>query len=42
VPGGPAERRRLDASQRSALNLVEVDGQLYNNHWYVLIAARRP
>ena len=33
---------RLDASQRSALNLVEVDGQLYNNHWYVLIAARRP
>jgi len=30
---------RLDDDQRRALNLVEVDGQLYSNHWYVMIAA---
>ncbi len=31
----------LDARQRAAFNLVEVDGELHHNHWFVLIAARR-
>ncbi|MFI5395864.1 MAG: class I SAM-dependent methyltransferase [Candidatus Binatia bacterium] len=31
---------RLDPGQRAALNLVEIDGQLHLNHWYVLIAAK--
>lgn len=30
---------RLDESQREAFNLAEVDGELYLNHWYVMIAA---
>jgi ubiquinone/menaquinone biosynthesis C-methylase UbiE len=30
----------LDATQRAALNLVEVDGELHLTHWYVLLAAR--
>jgi ubiquinone/menaquinone biosynthesis C-methylase UbiE len=30
---------QLDAVQREALNLVRVDGQLYLNHWYVMVAA---
>jgi DNA-directed RNA polymerase specialized sigma24 family protein len=29
----------LDETQRTALNLADVDGQPYLNHWYVLIAA---
>jgi ubiquinone/menaquinone biosynthesis C-methylase UbiE len=29
----------LDQAQRAALNLVDVAGQPYLNHWYVLIAA---
>lgn len=31
----------LNARQRAALNLVEIDGQPHLNHWYVLIAAKR-
>jgi ubiquinone/menaquinone biosynthesis C-methylase UbiE len=31
----------LDEAQRTALNLADVDGQPYLNHWYVLIAATR-
>jgi ubiquinone/menaquinone biosynthesis C-methylase UbiE len=31
---------RLDAVQKQALNLVESDGQLYLDHWYVMVAAR--
>lgn len=31
----------LDAAQRAAFNLVEKDGGLYLNHWYVTVAARR-
>jgi ubiquinone/menaquinone biosynthesis C-methylase UbiE len=31
----------LDQAQRAALNLGEVAGQPYLNHWYVLIAATR-
>jgi len=30
---------QLNAQQREALNLREVDGQLYLNHWYVMISA---
>jgi SAM-dependent methyltransferase len=30
---------RLNAAQREALNLVKVDGQLYLNHWYVMVSA---
>lgn len=36
---------RLDAlneQQRQALNLAEVNGELYINHWYVLLAATSP
>lgn len=29
----------LDAAQRKAFNLVEKDGQLHLNHWFVLLAA---
>jgi hypothetical protein len=29
----------LNAVQRQAFNLVEREGQLYLNHWYVMIAA---
>jgi hypothetical protein len=32
---------RLDRRQREALNLVEVDGQMYINHWYVMLSARK-
>jgi ubiquinone/menaquinone biosynthesis C-methylase UbiE len=32
---------QLDDSQREALNLVEAAGQLYLNHWYVMVSARR-
>ena len=32
----------LNAYQRSVLNLIEQDGELYINHWYVLVAARKP
>jgi ubiquinone/menaquinone biosynthesis C-methylase UbiE len=32
----------LNAFQRSVLKLVEHEGELYINHWYVLIAARKP
>jgi ubiquinone/menaquinone biosynthesis C-methylase UbiE len=32
----------LDTSQRAALNLAVVEGQPYLDHWYVLIATRRP
>jgi len=31
----------LDDAQRAALNLIEVTGQPYLNHWYVLVAAAR-
>ncbi len=31
----------LDTKQREAFNLAEKDGELYLNHWYVTIAARR-
>lgn len=31
----------LDDHQREALNLREVGGQLYLNHWYVMLSARR-
>ncbi|MFI5396429.1 MAG: hypothetical protein ACHQ9S_12930 [Candidatus Binatia bacterium] len=30
----------LDAGQRARLNLTEIDGQPYLNHWYILIAAK--
>lgn len=29
----------LNESQRQAMNVVEKDGQIYSNHWYVMIAA---
>ena len=32
---------QLNDAQRAALNLVEVDGQLHLDHWYVMIAARK-
>ncbi|MBN1352978.1 class I SAM-dependent methyltransferase [candidate division KSB1 bacterium] len=32
--------RRLNDSQRFALNLIEIDGQAWINHWYVMIACR--
>lgn len=32
---------QLDDFQREALNLVEIDGWLYLNHWYVMVAARK-
>jgi ubiquinone/menaquinone biosynthesis C-methylase UbiE len=32
---------RLEAEQRGALNLKEVNGQLHLNHWYVMISARK-
>lgn len=32
---------KLDARQRSALNLLDVGGELHLNHWYVLVAARK-
>lgn len=32
---------RLDAQQREALNLKEVNGELRINHWYVLLSARK-
>jgi len=31
----------LDASQKEALNFVEIDGMPYFNHWYVVLSARR-
>lgn len=31
----------LSAAQREALNLVEKDGQLHLNHWFVLVAAAK-
>jgi ubiquinone/menaquinone biosynthesis C-methylase UbiE len=31
----------LSAGQRHKLALAEVDGELYSNHWYILIAARK-
>jgi ubiquinone/menaquinone biosynthesis C-methylase UbiE len=31
---------RLGVVQREALNLVELNGQPYLNHWYVMVAAR--
>ena len=31
---------RLNAPQKEALNLVKKHGELYLNHWYVMIAAR--
>ena len=30
----------LDAEQRQKLNLADVDGQPYLNHWYVMLSAR--
>jgi hypothetical protein len=29
----------LNESQRQAMNVVEKDGEIYLNHWYVMIAA---
>jgi ubiquinone/menaquinone biosynthesis C-methylase UbiE len=29
----------LNASQRKAMNVIEKDGEIYLNHWYVMIAA---
>jgi len=31
----------LTPAQREALDLREVDGELYSNHWYVMIAGRK-
>ena len=31
----------LDADQRAAMNVVEQQGELYSNHWYLLIAGVR-
>ncbi len=33
--------RALTQAQRGALNLVERDGELYSNHWYLLISATK-
>ena len=41
VQGIRDELDRLDEGQREALNLVEVDGLTYINHWYVMLAARK-
>jgi SAM-dependent methyltransferase len=42
-PKNVAEIRRiiaaLDESQRKAMNVIEEDGQIYLNHWYVMLAA---
>lgn len=32
----------LSAEQKQTLALVEIDGELYSNHWYITIAARKP
>lgn len=32
----------LDDAQRRKLNLTQVDGQHYSNHWYVLVSAAAP
>lgn len=32
----------LNAQERHALNLAEVNGELYSNHWYVLLVATAP
>jgi len=32
---------RLTDAQRAALNVVEVNGQLFLNHWFVMLAARK-
>jgi hypothetical protein len=32
---------RFTADQREVFNLVEKDGELYLNHWFVLVAALR-
>jgi ubiquinone/menaquinone biosynthesis C-methylase UbiE len=32
----------LNEQQQQALNLAEVNGELYSNHWYVLLAATSP
>lgn len=32
----------LNDEQRRKLNLAEVEGELYTNHWYVLLAAHKP
>jgi ubiquinone/menaquinone biosynthesis C-methylase UbiE len=34
-----ATLKALEMDQREALNLVEVDGQLHLNHWYVVVKA---
>lgn len=43
--GGAANIQRilddLTNDQRAALNVVEIDGQTFLDHWYVLIAARK-
>jgi SAM-dependent methyltransferase len=31
----------LNESQRKAMNVIEKDGELYLNHWYVMIAATK-
>lgn len=31
----------LDDQQRQAMKLVEVEGQLFLNHWYVMLSASR-
>jgi ubiquinone/menaquinone biosynthesis C-methylase UbiE len=37
-----ARLEALNEQQRQALNLAEVNGELYINHWYVLLAATSP
>lgn len=32
----------LSAGQQEKLALVEIDGELYSNHWYITVAARKP
>lgn len=34
--------RSLSAEQQQKLALVELDGEMYSNHWYITIAARKP
>lgn len=47
APPGNAERIReiccnLTATERDALQLVEIDGQRHINHWYVTVTAVKP
>ena len=46
IPSGDADQinqvlAQLNDTQRAALNLAEVSGELYINHWFVMISAKK-